>query len=67
MMYFDERDLMLYLESTTELMWKSVEMIYMQSKNTLKKKGKDWTHRSDGDSMVKFKEEDEKLTETMKS
>lgn len=34
MMYFNERDLMLYLESTTELMWKSVEMIYMQSKNT---------------------------------
>lgn len=45
-MYCDERDLMLYLESTTELMWKSVEMIYTQSKNTWKK-GKDWTHRSD--------------------
>lgn len=40
MMDCEETDMMLYLESAIEFMWKSVEMIYIQSKNAWKE-GKD--------------------------
>lgn len=57
-MGYEGKDMMLYLESAIELMWKPVEMIYMKSK-MLEKKGKDWNHRPGGDKMVKLKKEEE--------